>query len=84
RIQKLEDRVDQLEEENMAFKLKSFKTIKVDIAAPVKDKEESFKKGRMTTDMDEDVQVNLEEAQAKAYNLDLQHAEKVLSMQDID
>nr|GEU99057.1 hypothetical protein [Tanacetum cinerariifolium] len=83
-IQKLEDRVDQLEEENMAFKLKSFKTIKVDIAAPVKDKEESFKKGRMTTDMDEDVQVNLEEAQAKAYNLDLQHAEKVLSMQDID
>nr|GEU47202.1 retrovirus-related Pol polyprotein from transposon TNT 1-94 [Tanacetum cinerariifolium] len=35
-------------------------------------------------DMDEDVEVNLEEAQAKAYNLDLQHSKKVLSMQDID
>nr|GEY25828.1 hypothetical protein [Tanacetum cinerariifolium] len=34
----------------------------------------------LKADMDEDV----EEAQAKAYNLDLQHAEKVLSMQDID
>nr|GEY16427.1 putative ribonuclease H-like domain-containing protein [Tanacetum cinerariifolium] len=37
-------------------------------------------KGRMIADMDEDVK----EAQAKAYNLDLQHAKKVLSMQDID
>nr|GFA00045.1 hypothetical protein [Tanacetum cinerariifolium] len=35
-------------------------------------------------DMDEDVEVNLEEARAKAYNLDLQHLKKVLSMQDID
>nr|GEZ57502.1 hypothetical protein [Tanacetum cinerariifolium] len=34
--------------------------------------------------MDEDVEVNLQEAQAKAYNLDLQHSEKVLSMQDVD
>nr|GEW82637.1 hypothetical protein [Tanacetum cinerariifolium] len=34
--------------------------------------------------MNEDVEVNLEKAQAKAYNLDLQHSEKVLSMQDID
>nr|GFC24677.1 hypothetical protein [Tanacetum cinerariifolium] len=35
---------------------------------------------RMITYMDEDVEVNLEEAQAKAYNLDLQYSEKVLSM----
>nr|GEX44306.1 hypothetical protein [Tanacetum cinerariifolium] len=49
-----------------------------------KDREESFKQGRMIVDMDEDVEVNLEETQAKAYNLDLQHSEKVLSMQDID
>nr|GEW47104.1 uncharacterized mitochondrial protein AtMg00810-like [Tanacetum cinerariifolium] len=49
-----------------------------------RDKEESFKQGRMIADMDEDVEVNLEEAQAKAYNLDLQHSEKVLNMQDID
>nr|GEV28195.1 hypothetical protein [Tanacetum cinerariifolium] len=41
-------------------------------------------RGRMIADMDEDVEVNLEEAQAKAYNLDLQHSEKVLSMQDTD
>nr|GEY84881.1 hypothetical protein [Tanacetum cinerariifolium] len=32
----------------------------------------------------EDVEVNLEEAQATTYNLDLQHLKKVLSMQDID
>nr|GEW85966.1 putative reverse transcriptase domain-containing protein [Tanacetum cinerariifolium] len=38
----------------------------------------------MIAHMDEDVEVNLEEAQAKAYNLDLQHSEKVLSIQDID
>nr|GEY63464.1 hypothetical protein [Tanacetum cinerariifolium] len=38
----------------------------------------------MIEDMDEDVEVNLEEAQAKAYNLDLQHSKKVLSMQVID
>nr|GEV92763.1 hypothetical protein [Tanacetum cinerariifolium] len=42
--------------------------------------EKSFKHGRMIEDMNKDV----EEAQAKAYNLDLQHAEKVLSMQDIN
>nr|GEV09572.1 retrovirus-related Pol polyprotein from transposon TNT 1-94 [Tanacetum cinerariifolium] len=54
-LQKLEDRVDQLEEDNRALKGKSFKTTEVDIAAP-----------------------------AKAYNLDLQHAKKVLSMQDIN
>nr|GEV60941.1 reverse transcriptase domain-containing protein [Tanacetum cinerariifolium] len=39
---------------------------------------------RMIADMDEDVEVNLEETQAKAYNLDLQHSEKVLNMQNID
>nr|GEX02243.1 hypothetical protein [Tanacetum cinerariifolium] len=33
----------------------------------------------MIADMD-DVEVNLEEARAKAYNLDLQHSEKILSM----
>nr|GEW66427.1 ribonuclease H-like domain-containing protein [Tanacetum cinerariifolium] len=35
-------------------------------------------------DMDEDVEVNLEESHGKTYNLDLQHSEKVLSMQDIN
>nr|GEV49855.1 ribonuclease H-like domain-containing protein [Tanacetum cinerariifolium] len=73
KIAKLEDRVAMLEEENMALKEKSFKTTQVDISAPVKNMEKSFKQGRMTTDMDKDV----EEARAKAYNLDLQHAEKI-------
>nr|GEZ55031.1 hypothetical protein [Tanacetum cinerariifolium] len=71
-------------EENRILKGKSFKSAKIDTAAPVKDKEESVKQGRMITDMDEDVKVNLQEAQAKAYNLDLQHSKKVLSMQEID
>nr|GEX32081.1 hypothetical protein [Tanacetum cinerariifolium] len=84
KIGKLKDRVYKLEEENRILKEKSFKSAKIDTVAPVKDKEESFKQGRMIADMDEDVKVNLEEAQAKAYNLDLQHSEKVLSMQDID
>nr|GEW58787.1 hypothetical protein [Tanacetum cinerariifolium] len=84
KIEKLEDRVHKLEEENRILKEKSFKSAKIDIVAPVEGKEESFKQGRMIADMDEDVEVNLEEAQAKAYNLDLQHSEKVLSMQDID
>nr|GEX02261.1 hypothetical protein [Tanacetum cinerariifolium] len=38
----------------------------------------------MIADLDKDVEVNLEEAQAKAYNLDLQHSKKVLSMQYIN
>nr|GEV00056.1 hypothetical protein [Tanacetum cinerariifolium] len=84
RIQKLEDRVDQLEVENRALKEKSFKTTQVDTTTPVENIEKLFKQGRMIAYMDEDVKVNLEEAQAKAYNLDLQHAEKVLSMQDVD
>nr|GFB44729.1 hypothetical protein [Tanacetum cinerariifolium] len=77
---KLEDRCDQLEEENRVLKEKSFKSTQVDTAAPVVNMETSFKQERMIAYMDKDV----EEAQAKAYNLDLQHAEKVLSMQDID
>nr|GEW66569.1 hypothetical protein [Tanacetum cinerariifolium] len=56
----------------------------MDTAAPVEDNDESFKQERMIADMDEDVEVDLEQAQAKAYNLDLQHSKKVLSMQDID
>nr|GEY43588.1 hypothetical protein [Tanacetum cinerariifolium] len=79
KIEKLEDRVHKLEEENRIFKEKSFKS-----TAPVEDKEESFKQERMIEDMNEDVEVNLEEAQAKAYNLDLQHSEKVFSIHDIN
>nr|GEV08259.1 hypothetical protein [Tanacetum cinerariifolium] len=83
-IEKLEDKVHKLEEENRILKEKSFKSAKIDTATSIEDKEESFKQGMMIADMDEDVDVNLEEAQAKTYNLDLQHSEKVLSMQDIN
>nr|GEW02984.1 hypothetical protein [Tanacetum cinerariifolium] len=56
RIQKLKDRVDQLEEENRALKENYFKTTQLDTAAPVKNMEKSFKQGRMIADMDKDVE----------------------------
>nr|GEV41582.1 hypothetical protein [Tanacetum cinerariifolium] len=84
KVEKLEDRVHKLEEENRILKEKPFKFAKINTDALVEDKEESFKQGRMTSYMDEDVEVNLEESRVKAYNLDLQHSEKVLSMQDIN
>nr|GEU98355.1 retrovirus-related Pol polyprotein from transposon TNT 1-94 [Tanacetum cinerariifolium] len=39
---------------------------------------------RIIADINEDVEINLEEAQAKLYQIDLEHPEKVLSMQDVD
>nr|GEV59559.1 copia protein [Tanacetum cinerariifolium] len=43
---------------------------------PILEKEESSKQGRKIADIDADVEINLEKAQAKAYNLDLDHHEK--------
>nr|GEU78803.1 hypothetical protein [Tanacetum cinerariifolium] len=43
--------------ENIIRKEKSFKSTKIDTAAPVKDKEESFKQERMIADMDKDVEL---------------------------
>nr|GFB99265.1 hypothetical protein [Tanacetum cinerariifolium] len=57
RIEKLESRVEWLEEEN---------------------------RGRKIADIDADVKINLEKVQAKAYMLDLDHQEKVLTMLDVD
>nr|GEW53159.1 retrovirus-related Pol polyprotein from transposon TNT 1-94 [Tanacetum cinerariifolium] len=57
---------------------------KVDTATPVVEKEKSFKHGRVIADIDEDVEINLEEAQAKPYRMDLEHLKKVPSMQDVD
>nr|GEZ15322.1 hypothetical protein [Tanacetum cinerariifolium] len=84
RIEKLEGRVDRLKEENKVLKDLHSVHSKVDTAAPVVEKEKSFKQGRMIADIDEDVKINLEEAQAKSYRMDLEHLEKVLSMQDVD
>nr|GFB35944.1 hypothetical protein [Tanacetum cinerariifolium] len=53
KIEKLEDRVPKLEEENRILKEKSFKYAKSDIATPIEAKEESFKQGRMIADIDE-------------------------------
>nr|GEX13764.1 copia protein [Tanacetum cinerariifolium] len=76
RIQKLKDRVDQLEEENRALKENSFKTTQVDTAAPVENIEKSFKQGRMIADMDKDV-----EEIAKKYRLDEEAEELKRHMQ---
>nr|GEV10083.1 reverse transcriptase domain-containing protein [Tanacetum cinerariifolium] len=50
----------------------------VDTVAPVVEKEKSFKQGRIIANIDEDVKINLEEAQAKPYRMDLEHPKKVL------
>nr|GEU52320.1 hypothetical protein [Tanacetum cinerariifolium] len=83
-IKKLEGRVDRLEEENKVLKELYSVHYKVDTVAPVVEKEKSFKQGRIIADIDEDVEINLEEAQAKPYRMDLEHPEKVLNMQDVD
>nr|GEV81843.1 uncharacterized mitochondrial protein AtMg00810-like [Tanacetum cinerariifolium] len=84
RIEKLEGRVAKLEEANRLFKELHSVNSKADTAAPVADKEKSFKHGRIIAEIDEDVKSDLEEAQAKLYKIDLEHPEKVLSMQDVD
>nr|GEU32755.1 hypothetical protein [Tanacetum cinerariifolium] len=84
RIEKLEDRVERYEEENRVLKeLKSVHSID-DADDLVMEKEKSSKQGRKIADIDADVEINLEKAQAEAYNLDLDHQEKVLSMMDVN
>nr|GEV40951.1 hypothetical protein [Tanacetum cinerariifolium] len=83
RIEKREGGVDRLEENRVLKELHSVHS-KVDIVALVVEKEKSFKHERIIADIDEDVEINLEEAQAKPYRMDLEHPEKVLSMQDVD
>nr|GEZ99790.1 hypothetical protein [Tanacetum cinerariifolium] len=84
RIEKFKSRVDRLEEENRVLKELHSVHSKVDTAAPVVEKEKSFKQERIIADIDEDVEINLEEAQAKPYRMDLEHPKKVLNMQDVD
>nr|GEW31222.1 hypothetical protein [Tanacetum cinerariifolium] len=73
RIKKLESRVESLEEENRVLKeLKSVHST-VDFDEPVMEKEKSSKQERKIANIDADVEFNLEKAQAKAYNLDLDH-----------
>nr|GEW56163.1 hypothetical protein [Tanacetum cinerariifolium] len=83
-IEKLESRVERLEEENRV--LKEFKGVysTVDYDEPVMEKEKSSKHRRKIADINADVEINLEKAQAEAYNLDLDHQEKVLIMLDVN
>nr|GEX97480.1 putative ribonuclease H-like domain-containing protein [Tanacetum cinerariifolium] len=84
RIEKLESRVERLEEKNGVLKgLKGVHST-VDSNEPVMKKEKSFKQGRKIADIDANVEINLEKVQAEAYNLDLDHQEKVLSMLDVN
>nr|GFA85339.1 hypothetical protein [Tanacetum cinerariifolium] len=71
------------EEKRVLKELKSVHSI-VDSNEPVTEKEKSSKQGKKTVDIDADVQINLEKAQAEAYNLDLDNQEKVLSMLDVN
>nr|GEY82722.1 retrotransposon protein, putative, unclassified [Tanacetum cinerariifolium] len=66
--------------------LKEFKGVQstVDYDEPVMKKEESSKQGSKIAVIDADVKINLEKVQAGAYNLDLDHQEKVLSMLDVN
>nr|GEX07125.1 NAC domain-containing protein [Tanacetum cinerariifolium] len=84
RIEKLESRVKRLDEENKVLKeLKSVHS-KVDSDELVMEMEKSSKQERKIADIDADVKINLEKAQAKAYNLDLDHQENVLSMMNVN
>nr|GEU48901.1 hypothetical protein [Tanacetum cinerariifolium] len=84
KIEKLKGRVDRLEEENKNLKDLHSVHSKVDTAAPIVENEKSFKQGRIIAEIDEDVKINLEEAQTKLYRIDLKHPGKVLSMQDVN
>nr|GEV15535.1 putative ribonuclease H-like domain-containing protein [Tanacetum cinerariifolium] len=84
RIEKLEGRVGRLEEENRVLKGLYSVHSKVDTAAPVVKKEKSFKQEKIIANINEEVEINLEEAQAKLYRIDLEHPKKVLSMHDVD
>nr|GEW24464.1 uncharacterized mitochondrial protein AtMg00810-like [Tanacetum cinerariifolium] len=76
--------VERLEEENRVLKeLKSVHS-KDDSDEPVMEIEKSSKQGRKIAYIDADVEINLEKVQAEAYNLDLDHQEKVLSMMDVN
>nr|GFA89904.1 hypothetical protein [Tanacetum cinerariifolium] len=84
KIEKLESRVERLEEKKRVLKgLKGVHST-VDSDEPVMKKEESSKQGKKISDIDADVEINLEKVEAEEYNLDLDHQEKVLSMLDVN
>nr|GEW63303.1 hypothetical protein [Tanacetum cinerariifolium] len=83
-FEKLESRVKRLEEEKRVLKELKGVYFKVDSGEPVMKKKESSRLGTKIANIDVDVEINLEKVLAEAYNLDLDHQEKVLSMLDIN
>nr|GEU86297.1 hypothetical protein [Tanacetum cinerariifolium] len=76
---------------NLSNKVLDLESEVLDIKSTYKEKieklesrEESSKQGRKITDIDADVEINLEKVQDESYNLDLDHQEKVLSMLDVN
>nr|GEX31841.1 hypothetical protein [Tanacetum cinerariifolium] len=84
KIEKLESRVERLEDENRLLKELKGVHSTVDSDEPVMEKEKSSKQERKIADIDADVVINLEKTQAEAYNLDLDDQEKVLSVLDVN
>nr|GEU79001.1 reverse transcriptase domain-containing protein [Tanacetum cinerariifolium] len=82
KIGKLESKVEMLENDNKVLKELNGVHSTVDFDEPVMEKEKSSKHRRKIADIDVDIEINLEKAQVEAYNLDLDHQEKVLSMLD--
>nr|GFA37684.1 hypothetical protein [Tanacetum cinerariifolium] len=70
---------------NLSNKVLDLKSEVLNIKSTYKAKIEKLKnRGRKIADIDADVKINLEKAQAKAHYLDLDHQEKVLSMMDVN
>nr|GEU49143.1 hypothetical protein [Tanacetum cinerariifolium] len=84
KIEKLECRVERLKEENMVLKEVKGVHYIVESDEPIMEKEESSKQRRKIAVINANVEINLEKVQAEAYNLDLDHQEKVLSMLDVN
>nr|GEU96625.1 hypothetical protein [Tanacetum cinerariifolium] len=84
KIEKLESRVERLEDENRVLKELKGVHSTIDSDELVMEKKESSKQGKKIADIDADVEINLEKVQAEAYNLDLDHQENVLSMLDVN
>nr|GEV03024.1 hypothetical protein [Tanacetum cinerariifolium] len=79
-ITKLKQRVRMLEKKRQ-FKSSRLKRLRK-VGTAQKDDDEDVTLVDVEVTMDDDVQGRLAESQAKVYHLDLQHAGKVLSMQD--
>nr|GEX54032.1 hypothetical protein [Tanacetum cinerariifolium] len=84
KMKKLKGKVERLKDENKV--LKELKTVHstFDADEAIMEKEKSSKQGMKLADIDADVEINLEKTQVEAYNLDLDHQEKVLSMMDVN